>query len=308
MRFLLREVTSRSYKTRLFVAAEPGPPMHISRLYGTVVKEISLSEGVVEYSVEPEAPLVVYEVFLDGGAAGCRMYRLSTSGLEPVEAFDGIPHVTSGYRAVDKAVEEAHEYRSYWSQKLCGTPEGPRSFYRAQLAASGALNYALYKRLKELWLESSREYTVFVFAVVLEALQASGCTVEAVGREICEQALSAESANPRGLSAVLNCGGARAVVEVEKRVGRAHPDIFAKTGRRAVIVECKHGPPKTWLAKALRQAAFYKELGEVLVLATPRGPARGEVDAIKQYYDVVECSPRNADFCIERFKSIFKSN
>ena len=46
------------------------------------------------------------------------------------------------------------------------------------LAASGALNYAHYKRLKELRPESSREYTVFMFAVVLEAPQASGCTAE----------------------------------------------------------------------------------------------------------------------------------
>ncbi|MGC8983463.1 MAG: hypothetical protein ACP5KA_06930 [Desulfurococcaceae archaeon] len=41
----------------------------------------------------------------------------------------------------------------------------------------------------------------------------------------------------------------------------------------------------------------------MLVLATSRGPARGGVGAIKQYYDVVECSPKNAVFCIEYFKS-----
>ncbi|MGC9182144.1 hypothetical protein [Thermogladius sp.] len=133
---------------------------------------------MVKYSVEPRAPLVVYEVFLDSGTAGCRVYRLSTGGLELVKALDSLPRVTSRYRAVDKAAEEAHDYGSYWSQGLCSTPESPRGFYRALLTASGALNYALYKRLKELRLESSREYTVFMFAVVLEAPQASGCTAE----------------------------------------------------------------------------------------------------------------------------------
>jgi len=84
------------------------------------------------------------------------------------------------------------------------------------------------------------------------------------------------------------------------------PDILIETPTHRVIIECKQGPTKTWLEKAVKQSKKYRIIGDRLVLVTPRTLSEHEITLLKTHYDEVihALTPHNIEHKKHTYKEL----
>jgi len=303
---VVREFDGNKYKCRVFLKIDENrPPVHVSSLRNHGLVETIFENGRVEYTIDINAlrqPLEAY-VF-STGPAGPRITVYRVLGSQVSEESTGVwdVRVSSGFPRVDDAVEETTAYRRKWCDVFCGGYGGVVAFYEALLKARIGLNYALFRRIKDVWVEQSNEYLGFVYSLIHSLLLEKGCNVEYGGeklRSICESVFSSSSVDWRGVDVVYRCPSQRTMVFLERMIGASKPDILLVVGDRQVVVECKQGAPRTWISKAIKQASKYKRYADLLVLVTSRRLHREDYEELSRHYDYVveECTMRNALLC-----------
>lgn len=303
---VVREEQSKSSKTRVFARTSSDKVVHVSVLLGSSVRDIVFNGGGVEYYVLcGQEPSELYYITLSGTLVKTVRYKCSSGVLELVSEEPGISQgVSSGVKAVDDLVRDIVEYRKTWASKLCSTPTQVVEYYGIELMAEHALQYVLSRRLKELYLKASSEYTGFILGLLLEAFSTMGFSVRHTCTGACSSASLAEQVKWKGAKLVLEKEGTTAIVEVEKRLGQANPDIYVVLPGKKVVIECKVGPPKTWIKKALKQAKLYKQLAPVVLLLTPRQLSTDEQKLLENAYSYVHtCSPASSRNCLEALLS-----
>ncbi|MEM4062256.1 MAG: hypothetical protein QXY11_05305 [Desulfurococcaceae archaeon] len=299
---VLREGGTRSFKRRYFVETSGVVATHVSSLHGGLVRSIIFDKGSVEYYLEPVPEVLrVYEVVFSGEVTDVVVYEVSSAGLKQVGKTSlSRLRISSGFTAVDRLVREAFAYRCTWTSVLCGSMSGSVDYYAVDMLARGAVNYTLYRRLKEQVLELSREYTGFTLALLVNSVRRAGFNRMYTQGDFCSRALQAEPVSWRSTKVVLSSMNKTVEIEVEKRIGALNPDVYVKINGRSMIVECKTGPPKAWLSKAIKQAKLYREHTDLVFLITPRPLPKDLENNLTQYYSMVlYCSPDNAEKCSE---------
>lgn len=303
----LRETLTRGLKTRLFIRTLDGSIVHISKLYGTVVHSVVFGRGLVEYLLDSlQGVFELYEVVYSGFSLKTLVYELPS--FKQVGEYGEVPAgFSSGYSFIDRLVAELGSYRGFWARVLCNTPRQSLDYYVVDTLARSAIGYSLYSRVRELLQESSREYTGFVLGVLVRGFLDTGLSLLTSTGDYCSQAEHAERASWTGTRLVLGDGRYLFVVEAEKRWGPVNPDIIVEYSGRRVLIECKTGPPKTWLSKALKQAVLYRRMGKA-VLVTPRSLSTEEIETLSKYYNVViKCSPENTVDCTRQLHETLQS-
>lgn len=294
---VLRESLIRGFKTRFFVEGAEGTLVHVSKFHGTVVRSVVFGRGFVEYLLEdPRSTSAFYEVTFTNTSLRTAVY--SPLNFELVREFDNAPPgLSSGFPFIDRIVSELAMYRHFWARTLCCTRDHGLRFYTVDVLARGAIGQAIYGRVKELFQESSREYTGFVLGAIVSGLVRKGFKVSHTGNH-CSSAEHAEPVSWTGTKIILSNDKSSVIIDVERRLGLANPDILIEHDGRRVLLECKTGPPKTWLSKAIKQGRIYGELGSA-ILVTSKHLGETELKMLGELYSaVIECSPINADKCI----------
>jgi hypothetical protein len=310
----LRENFSRGFK-RVYFARRCSDRdfVHVSTLVVRVGGGFTVDRGGVEYRLNLPALGDCVEVFeLDVKQSGVvtRLYRvlgdvINELALDPLTA-----RFTSGFPKVDKAVDEIVEYRALWCKTLCRTCEASATTYRLLLLSRLGSNYALYRRMKEAWLEYSNEYHAYIYALIHSSLGERGFKLSSSSQELlverCRDACMGESIDWSRLSLDYEGVGGPVLVQFERGLGASKPDILVIHGSRQVVFECKQGPPKTWASKALKQAQKYRKYADTLILVTPRRLQSTEYEALNKHYDYVvdECNYRNTELCRAVISSI----
>lgn len=295
----LRESLTRGFKSRFFAKSLDGAVVHLSRLYGKAVRSVVFGRGFVEYSLDnPQGVLEIYEVSFSEGLIKTIVY--DPTSLKSLGELRELPqNLSSGFSLVDRVAGELGGYRRYWSRVLCGLQDFATSFYVVDAMARGAVGQALYGRVKELLQESSREYVGFALAALVTALLNRGFKIEETREGFCFSAMEAEPVSWKGARVTLSDGESRLVLVTERRLGVANPDIAVDLIGQLVLFECKTGPPKTWLPKAVKQAKVYKSIGPAFLL-TPNQLGEQEYRLLSEhYYAAVECSPTSSDSCVD---------
>jgi len=155
------------------------------------------------------------------------------------------------------------------------------------MLARGAVNYTLYRRLKEQVLELSREYIGFTLALLVNSVRRAGFNRMYAQGDFCFRALQAEPVSWRSTKVVLSSMNKTVEIEVERRIGSLNPDVYVKINGRSMIVECKTGPPKAWLSKAIKQAKLYRDHTDLFFFLTPRPLPKDLENNLTQYYSTV---------------------
>ncbi|MEM0000317.1 MAG: hypothetical protein QXP03_00515 [Desulfurococcaceae archaeon] len=300
----LREVTSPDYVSRVYVHYTGlSKPVHVSSLHDSAIREVVLQSGNVEYLLDASGvrELYIYEVVYFHRALHVKCYQLVNGHLKRLDDYCTIVDTSTGNKKLDELVGEVVKYRAFWSTKLCEAPAGTLKAYDAVLKARAALDYFLFKRLKETWLTYSSEYLGFAYALLHSILGERGfAPVETQLEEVCGFAERVNEPRWRGVVINYTNGGLNVNVSLERRVGWVVPDLLITTPRGSTVIECKQGPPVTWLTKAIKQAKGYKLLiPAALVLLTPRELDLQERERLLKHYDYVvySCTVENYDAC-----------
>ena len=280
--------------------------VHVSSLLGALVG-VEYTGEFTEYTLNLAAlrsPRL--EVVAASRSEGClcEVYTVDaeTGRVEYSGSLSTCRGLSTGSQRLDALVRDISELRRAWCSSLCECPERAVECYEVFLKARVAHTYNLYRRVKEAWLEYSQEYLGFVYGLVHSALLEHCRVVSAEGlRSVCERACRAESSEWRSVVVEYACRGGSVRVYLERMISGVRPDLLVERGPRRLLIECKQGPTKTWLAKAAKQAKKYRVLSSQLVLATPRALTEQELNTVKQHYDTVisECTPSNQD-CREK--------
>jgi len=214
-------------------------------------------------------------------------------------------YVSTGFSKIDILVENIVNLRRSWCTSLCNCTEKSIKYYEVFLKARIAHAYSFYKRVKDAWLEYSREYLGFVFWV-LDSVLRDFCRVTRIRglSNACRRACSSESIEWSNLVAEYECNKRSLKVYLERMISGIKPDILVEIPTHRVVIECKQGPAKTWLEKAIKQSKKYRDIGDRLVLVTPRTLSEREITLLKTHYDEVihTFTPHN----IERKKYIYR--
>jgi hypothetical protein len=240
----------------------------------------------------------------EGCAGGVFRVDLSAQRVHYAGRVDSVRELSTGFKRLDTLVREICELRRAWSSVLCACPSSAVECYEAFLKARVAHVYSLYRRVKEAWLEYSQEYLGFTYGLVHSALLEYCRLVSTHGLgEICQRACRSESVEWRGVVADYRCGETLLRVYLEKMISGVKPDILLETPSRRILIECKQGPVKTWLVKAVKQAKRYRALSSYTVLLTPRALSSEELSVLRQHYDIVVegCTVENSE-CRSRLR------
>ncbi|MEM2025255.1 MAG: hypothetical protein QXW94_03090 [Desulfurococcaceae archaeon] len=298
-----------AYKTRLFTKYEDlGQPTHISHLYETgALREVMFRGDRVEYLIDTESLVkrntIIYEYTYNNGLLYVELYRLGRNGeIYHLGRIGQAHEASTGYTNIDKLVDEISMYRSKWSTLICMSDENFIHFYNSFLKADAALDYYLFKRIKGVWQELSLEYVGFVYALIHEILTESGCKIlENDHLEgVCTSISEANKASWRGINIEYNCSGICLRVKLESRAGSVSPDIELDFhGGIKILIECKQGPPKTWINKAIKQALKYSGSGLKSALVTFRHLSDEQFSELSKHYSYVvdQCSFCNQGKC-----------
>lgn len=307
----LRETDTPNYTSRIYVRyGNLEKPVHISSLYGSALREVIIQGGNVEYllDVSKIRELDIYEVVRSHEVLHVNRYQLVDGCLKQLDRHCTIAEASTGNEKLDELVSEVVKYRAFWSTKLCKTSKNTLKAYDAVLKARVALSYYLFKRLKEAWTAYSNEYLGFAYVLVHSVLGERGFVpVKAQLEEICDFAKHVDE--PRWKKMVVNYinNGLNVSISLERRLGRVVPDLLIATPRGNIVIECKQGPPATWLNKAVKQAKGYKSLiSAVLVLLTSRNLSLHEREGLLKHYDYVVdgCVVENYDVCKSKLVQI----
>jgi hypothetical protein len=86
------------------------------------------------------------------------------------------------------------------------------------------------------------------------------------------------------------------------------PDLIIESISHRLLIECKQGPAKTWLAKATKQAKKYRTISSQLVLVTPQALIEQELNALRQRYDLIvdDCTALSSDCRVKICEEIAK--
>lgn len=301
---LLREVCSPDYVSRVYVSYDNlEKPVHISSLYGNALREVIIQGGNVEYLLDTNRvrELGVYEIIYSRKALYVKCYQLVNGHLRHFDGHCTIVDISTGNGKLDGLVGEVVKYRAFWSTKLCKTLADTLKAYDAVLKARIALNYFLFRRLKEAWAAYSNEYLKFAYVLVHNTLRERGLVpVKTQLEEICNFAELIDKSEWRGIVVNYVDNGLNSSISLERRVGRVVPDLLVTTPRGSTVIECKQGPPVTWLTKAIKQAKGYKSLiPAVLVLLTPQSLSLQEREILLKHYNYIVdgCTVKNYSIC-----------
>lgn len=303
---LIRERNDKQFKSRVFIKHSGiTKPMHLSAFRGKNILEIVFSRGSIEYVLRKNSfsdSMELYDVSLASGELYTLIYRVQKDRVESLGKMLIPPEASSGFSAVDKIVEEISLYRDIWSRILCADYNLNSTFYKVFLLADLGLNYSLFLRLKEAWLEFSNEYIGFILSLIHDILLKAGYKVanNEVINEKCSAVVNASSITWKGTNVnYVDNANHRVEIYIERMISGLTPDLLITNGNKRVVFECKQGPPKTWFNKAIKQAEKYRKIAQSILLITCRSldpPYRSE---LLRYYDYVidKCSWKNQEHC-----------
>ncbi len=229
---------------------------------------------------------------------------LPTQRVHHVGRVDSIRELSTGFKRLDTLIREICELRRVWSNVLCTCPNSAVNCYEVFLKARVAHMYSFYRRIKEAWLEYSQEYLGFTYGLLHDTLLEYCRPMSIHGlKEICQRACRSGSVEWRGVIAEYKCGETPLRVYLERMISGIKPDVLLETPSRRILIECKQGPVKTWLVKAVKQAKKYRTLSNYTVLLTPRSLSSEELNVLRKYYDLVieECIVENSE-CKSRLR------
>jgi hypothetical protein len=213
---------------------------------------------------------------------------------------------------VDELVDEIISYRRIWSSLICNELDSGIEYYRVFLSADLGLNYSLFRRLKEAWLELSNEYIGFVFSLIHCLLRDSGFKVvdEEPLLNKCSMVHRSQSVTWRNTIIDYANQSSNFKVYAERMINGVTPDLVISSNNMKIVIECKQGPPKTWLLKATKQARKYRELAQLLILVTSRKLDSDEHIELSKYYDDIidECNGEKYYECMNILKQIILSS
>lgn len=302
----IREVDSEKYKCRVFIkTGEDKPPLHVSSFRNHGLIETIFENGGVVYTLDMnklKQPLEVYVFSTGYNGPSVRVYRVYKNNIVEYSIEPRGIRVSSGFTRVDDIVEEIVAYRRAWSNTLCGGVDEHVLLYEVFLKAKIGLNYGLFRRIKEAWIEYSIEYLGYIYSLVHSLLIEKGYHLESGFEEverICRLVKSCSSVDWKGFSTLYKTGDRRIMVFLERMIGASKPDVLLSTSDKQVVVECKQGAPKTWVSKAIKQAVKYRRYANILVLITNRRLNREDYEELSKQYDYIleDCSLRNTLLC-----------
>jgi len=207
-------------------------------------------------------------------------------------------HVSTGFPRIDALIESIAVLRRSWCIPICKCPERSIKYYEAFLKAKVAHIYSFYKRIKDAWLEYAQEYLGFIYWVLDSVLREHCQIINTRGlSDICKRACSSESIEWRNLIVEYDCREKSIRVYLERMLNGVKPDILVETLNKRIAIECKQGPIKTWLKKAIKQAEKYKALFDTCILITPQLLSESDIIVLKQQYDIVvdKCTTENLE-------------
>jgi hypothetical protein len=311
---VLREVERDNRVVRVFVKTpELRDLIHASALTRVLKLEVVFERGIVEYSFklnQVSKPLEIYGFTIDLSGFRVQCYRLEDSGLYEVRVDPRSIRVSSGFPRVDRVVDEISAYRGLWSGVLCGSRVQSLFNYDLILKARYALNYALFRRIKEAWLEYASEYNAFIYSIIHSVLLEKGFNPTLEGLECirgkCSEVEYSKSVDWRGVRLPYISDSRRLYVLLERMINGSQPDILLSSSSVQLVVECKQGAPKTWLSKAIKQARRYRKYADILVLVASSGLTSSDYEYLSGSYDYVvdECNYKNYTLCRTLLSSI----
>ncbi|MEM1595823.1 MAG: hypothetical protein QXS24_01570 [Desulfurococcaceae archaeon] len=309
---LVKEENTHSFKSRYFVKfLNKDSLIHISALPRKAIREVVFDKGSVEYVIDRgKLPKVVeiYEAALINSKPRILLYRIDNDKIEVPRKAEFPLVFSSGFPTVDKLVNEVKSYRRIWTRILCNGLDHCVDLYGAFLSADLSLIYALFHRLKEAWLELSNEYVGFVFSLVHAVLKE--LELDAVDKEVllekCNLVEKYQDIYWRSTSIRYSKLNSNLEVSVERMISGVTPDLIISTNNKKIVIECKQGPPKTWLAKSIKQAQKYREVAQQLILVTSRELDENEQRELSKYYNYVidQCNGGNYVICRNRIKNV----
>jgi hypothetical protein len=271
--------------------------VHISSLHGALVS-IKYAGESVEYTLNLSAlGTNCINILVARRSVNCvyEEYRvdLSTQRVEYLSSKNSAFEFSTGYSRLDSLVGDISNLRRAWCTSICDCSISSVKCYEVFLKAKIAHVYNLYKRVKEAWLEYSQEYLGFIYGLVDSALREHCNVTHARGlREVCMRANRAESTSWSNVVVEYECRDKPLRVYLERMINGVKPDLIIESGSHRLLIECKQGPAKTWLAKATKQAKKYRTISSQLVLVTPRALGEQDLNTLRQHYDTVisECT------------------
>lgn len=307
---ILREKTHRDYKSRIFIGlSSMNKPVHISYMYGKSLREVIFNKGIVEYHVDSKtidsSNIEIYEIVYNSGSLYVDLYKVSESNeLDHLGRMGKALYVSTGSDKVDKLIDEIVMYRKTWSSILCRIPNEPSEFYGAFLKADTALNYYLFKRLKDAWVELSGEYLGFIYALIHKILLGQGFKPVISLLDKCELISKASSISWFNTGIRYLKDNNSIEVLLEHRIGGSKPDLLLRRQDTSIAIECKQGPYKVWLNKAIKQSKKYRGYGFIPVLVTSEKIKNIDILSENYEYIVDQCNSQYEDYCTEMFSKI----
>jgi len=304
---VLREVERDNRVVRVFVKTpELRDLIHASALTRVLKLEVVFEHGIVEYSFklsQVSKPLEIYGFTIDLSGFRVQCYRLGDSELYEVRVDPRSIRVSSGFPRVDRVVDEISAYRGLWSEVLCGSRGQSLFNYDLLLKARYALNYALFRRIKEAWLEYASEYNAFIYSIIHSVLLEKGFNPTLEGLECirgkCSEVEYSKSVDWRGVRLPYISDSKRLYVLLERMINGSQPDILLSSSNIQLVIECKQGGPKTWLSKAVKQAGRYRKYANIIVLVTNHKLTSDDYEYLSGKYDYVldECNYKDYTLC-----------
>jgi len=234
--------------------------------------------------------------------------ELSSGGVHYADHSKCVDYVSTGFPRIDVLVESIVSLRSAWCTSLCNCPERSVKYYEVFLKAKVAHAYSFYKRVKDAWLEYAQEYLGFVYWL-LDSVLREHCQLTSIRglSDVCKRACSSESVEWRNLVAEYKCRERPLRVYLERMISGIKPDILVETLSHRAIIECKQGPPRTWLEKAVKQSKKYRNISDHVVLVTSQTLSKHEITLLKAHYDEVihTCTPQNRECREHIFRELY---
>lgn len=309
------EQVEENIKVRLFTKRGNLPhPTHISRLYEEgLIRAIIFRGNRVDYLVDRErfrgVNTIIYEYTYNGGLLYVELYEMIDDDIKYLGKLGYAQKVSSGSPALDRLATEASTYRSMWSSAICSKDYQLMLFYEAFLKAEISLEYYLFRRLKGAWRELSREYAGYVYAIVHKVLEELGYKLQEPTciSSICKSVSGAGKIYWGGFKADYRRDGSKISVMLERPIGSAVPDLTLEMDKgKKILIECKQGPPKVWISKAIKQALKYSKFTSSTVLVTFRHLGKSLVTELSNYYSHVvdRCDFSSEDTCKAKLSDI----
>lgn len=315
---VLREISIRNLKTRMFIRLDTMQrPVHLSTLRSSILKDIIFHGGYIDYTLSKRGLrgsttiAEVYEVIRDLDFLYTEQYKVTDKGVEYAERFNEPPLLSSGAPLVDKLAEEISKYRSHWTSVICNSPRLPVMYYESFLKADIGLQYNIFYRIKEAWIELSNEYLGFVLSIIHESLIKGNLIPRSVEstKSMCTYVNEADSIKWKGLSFIYAHGDKAVNLVLEQMINGVTPDVLISGPGGKIIVECKQGPSKTWLSKAIKQAKKYQQFTRKLILITPVNLDKEvQIELSRYYTEVIDnCNLKNIELCRNRLKNTLEN-